>query len=72
MLAEATMMIAGLLLGQTRTLQRLGWLANLAIWLNVVVIFMTMAVVSEYVQSSPALTQVANRSKHSLATARSC
>jgi len=34
-------MLAGFLLGQIRTLQRLGWLANLAVWLNVIVIFMT-------------------------------
>lgn len=34
-------MAAGFIFGQIRTLQRLGFLANLAIWLNVVVIFMT-------------------------------
>lgn len=34
-------MVLGMLLGQIRTLQRLGFLANLAVWLNVIVIFMT-------------------------------
>lgn len=38
--------IAGMLLGQIRTLQRLGWLANLAIWLNIIVIIATMAIVA--------------------------
>jgi len=33
-------------LGQIRTLQRFGWIANLSIWLNIVVLIMTMAVVS--------------------------
>ena len=35
MLAEAVFMIAGFIFGQIRTLQRLGWLANLAVWMNV-------------------------------------
>jgi len=39
--AEIVFMLAGFLLGQIRTLQKLGWLANLAVWLNVIVIFMT-------------------------------
>lgn len=39
--AEVVFMLAGFLLGQIRTLQRLGFLANLAIWLNVIVIIMT-------------------------------
>ncbi len=38
--------IAGMLLGQIRTLQRLGYLANLAVWLNVFVIIATMAIVA--------------------------
>ncbi|KAL8716140.1 MAG: hypothetical protein Q9220_000045 [cf. Caloplaca sp. 1 TL-2023] len=37
--------IAGALLGQIRTLQRLGWLANLAIWLNITVLIITTAVI---------------------------
>ena len=48
MLAEAVFMIAGFVFGQIRTLQRLGWLANLAVWMNVVVIIMTMVVTSKY------------------------
>jgi hypothetical protein len=36
----------GFLLGQVRTLQKFGWIANFAIWLNIVVLIMTMAVVS--------------------------
>jgi amino acid transporter len=48
MLAEAVFMIAGFLFGQIRTLQQLGWLANVAVWMNVVVIIMTMVVTSQY------------------------
>lgn len=39
--AEVIFMLAGFVLGQIRTLQRLSFLANLAVWLNVVVIIMT-------------------------------
>ncbi|KAL9113157.1 MAG: hypothetical protein Q9227_002769 [Pyrenula ochraceoflavens] len=39
-------MLAGWLIGQIRTLQRLGWVANLAIWLNVTVLIITMATVA--------------------------
>jgi hypothetical protein len=39
--AEVIFMLLGFILGQIRTLQRLSWLANMAIWLNVVVIIMT-------------------------------
>lgn len=41
MVAEVIFMLLGFILGQIRTLQRLSWLANLAIWLNVIVIIMT-------------------------------
>jgi hypothetical protein len=44
--AEAIFMVMGFLLGQIRTLQRLSWLANLAIWLNVVVIIMTYVLIN--------------------------
>lgn len=47
MVAEVIFMLLGFILGQIRTLQRLSWLANLAIWLNVIVIIMT------YVLSRP-------------------
>lgn len=46
--AEVIFMVIGFILGQIRTLQRLSFLANIAIWLNVIVIIMTMAVVHEY------------------------
>ncbi|KAK5136104.1 hypothetical protein LTR08_004154 [Meristemomyces frigidus] len=46
--AEVIFMLAGCILGQIRTLQRLGFLANLAVWLNVLVIIMTMIVVHSY------------------------
>ncbi|KAK5121581.1 hypothetical protein LTR85_004753 [Meristemomyces frigidus] len=42
--AEVIFMLIGFLLGQIRTLQRLSWLANIAVWLNVIVIIMTMVV----------------------------
>jgi hypothetical protein len=41
MVAEVIFMLLGFILGQIRTLQRLSFLANLAIWLNVIVIVMT-------------------------------
>jgi hypothetical protein len=31
-------MAAGMVVGQIRTLQRFGWLANFAIWLNVLIL----------------------------------
>ena len=36
----------GMLIGQVRTLQKFGWIANLAIWLNIAVLILTMAVVT--------------------------
>lgn len=38
--------VCGMILGQVRTLQRYGWIANCAVWLNVTVMIMTMATVS--------------------------
>lgn len=38
--------IAGAFLGQIRTLQKFGWVANAAIWMNLLVIFITMGVVA--------------------------
>ncbi|KAK5116851.1 hypothetical protein LTR85_009111 [Meristemomyces frigidus] len=46
--AEVVFMLCGFLFGQIRTLQRLSWLANLAVWLNVIVIIMTMVVTNVY------------------------
>lgn len=39
--AEVIFMLLGFLLGQIRTLQRLSWLSNMAVWLNIIVIIMT-------------------------------
>ncbi|THX21220.1 hypothetical protein D6D17_00186 [Aureobasidium pullulans] len=36
----------GFILGQVRTLQKYGWIANCAVWLNVIVMILTMAVVT--------------------------
>ncbi|KAI0379520.1 transmembrane amino acid transporter protein-domain-containing protein [Hypomontagnella monticulosa] len=36
-------MAAGLILGQIRTLQRLGWLANLSVWLSIALVILCMA-----------------------------
>lgn len=36
--------LCGFLLGQIRTLQKFGWLANAAIWINLLIIFITMGV----------------------------
>jgi magnesium-transporting ATPase (P-type) len=46
--AELIFMLLGFLLGQIRTLQRLGFLANIAVWLNVFVIIMSMIVIPIY------------------------
>jgi len=32
-------MAAGMVIGQIRTLQRFGWLANFAVWINVLILF---------------------------------
>ena len=34
--------LAGFIMGQVRTLQKFGWLANAAVWLNIIVIGVTM------------------------------
>ena len=41
---EVIFMLGGFLLGQIRTLQRLGFLANIVVWLNIICTIMTMAV----------------------------
>jgi hypothetical protein len=38
--------LCGYIIGQVRTLQKYGWLANAAIWLNVITIIFTMGVVA--------------------------
>jgi hypothetical protein len=37
-------MAAGMVVGQIRTLQRFGWLANFAVWINLLIIFIVMGV----------------------------
>ncbi|KAF2738320.1 oligopeptide transporter protein [Polyplosphaeria fusca] len=37
---------AGMILGQIRTLQKFGWIANSAVWINISVMILTMAAVS--------------------------
>ncbi|KID94767.1 Transmembrane amino acid transporter family protein, partial [Metarhizium majus ARSEF 297] len=41
-------MAAGFVLGQIRTLQRFGWIANFAVWINVAIIFICVGVVVHY------------------------
>ncbi|KAH0388546.1 oligopeptide transporter protein, partial [Aureobasidium melanogenum] len=38
--------VCGFVIGQVRTLQKYGWIANFAVWLNVIVMILTMAVVT--------------------------
>ncbi|RLL98830.1 hypothetical protein CFD26_106651 [Aspergillus turcosus] len=38
----------GFFLGQIRTLQKFGWLANSAVWINLLVMFLTMAGAAQY------------------------
>ena len=38
--------VLGMFLGQIRTLQRFGWIANFAVWINVIVMVLTMVVVT--------------------------
>lgn len=38
--------VAGFIVGQVRTMQKFGYIANLAVWMNLFVIFMTMGIVS--------------------------
>jgi hypothetical protein len=38
--------VLGMFLGQIRTLQKFGWVTNLAVWLNVIVMVLVMAVVT--------------------------
>ncbi|KAF2637634.1 hypothetical protein P280DRAFT_500390 [Massarina eburnea CBS 473.64] len=46
--AQTVVTIASCLLGQIRTLQRLSWVSNFAVWLNVFVMIMTMIVTHKY------------------------
>lgn len=46
--------LSGFIVGQVRTLQKFGWLANAAIWMNVFVIIMTMGVAAHSAPNYPA------------------
>lgn len=50
--------IAGFFIGQIRTLQKFGWLANAAVWINLLVMFITMGVAAH----SPPLYSAAGSS----------
>ncbi|KAF9877246.1 transmembrane amino acid transporter [Colletotrichum karsti] len=39
-------MVAGFVLGQIRTLQRFSWIANMSVWINLLVLFICMGVVA--------------------------
>lgn len=41
-------MAAGMIVGQIRTLQRFGWLANIAIWINVLILFIWLVYASSF------------------------
>lgn len=45
-------MAAGMVVGQIRTLQRFGWLANGAIWINVLIIFIWYVYISTAIPHS--------------------
>jgi hypothetical protein len=40
--------IVGFLVGQIRTLQKFGWIANLAVWINLICMFITMGGAAHY------------------------
>ncbi|KAF8435462.1 transmembrane amino acid transporter protein-domain-containing protein [Boletus edulis BED1] len=42
-------MIGGMMLGQIRTLQKFGWVANFSIWLNIITLVVTMGAVAHTV-----------------------
>lgn len=45
--------VAGMVIGQVRSLKKYGWFANLAVWMNLVVISMSLGVIAH---SGPNLT----------------
>lgn len=49
--------LAGMVLGQIRSLQKFGHLANFAIWLNILVILMTMGVAAHSAPNYDAVFQ---------------
>ena len=49
--------LAGLILGQIRTLRNFSWLANIAVWLNLITLFITMGVVAHVLPNYDAAEQ---------------
>ena len=55
--------LAGFFMGQIRTLQKFGWLANAAVWINLLIIFITMGVAAH---SSPLYSASASSAGYSV------
>lgn len=55
--------LAGFIIGQIRTLQKFGWLANGAVWVNLLMIFITMGVAAH---SDPLYSTSANSAGYSV------
>jgi hypothetical protein len=51
--------LSGFVIGQVRTLQKYGWLANAAIWMNVFIIITSMGVASKTGPNYPAIDAMA-------------
>jgi peptidoglycan biosynthesis protein MviN/MurJ (putative lipid II flippase) len=51
--------LSGFVIGQVRTLQKYGWLANAAIWMNVFIIITSMGVASKTGPNYPAVNAMA-------------
>ncbi|KAF3396160.1 hypothetical protein F1880_006898 [Penicillium rolfsii] len=51
--------LAGFVLGQVRTLQKFGWLANVAVWLNLICMFITMGGAANYPPNYAGASQAA-------------
>ncbi|KAI9172713.1 hypothetical protein HJFPF1_02225 [Paramyrothecium foliicola] len=54
--------LAGFLLGQIRTLQKFGWLANAAVWINLICMFITMGGAANYPPNYTGASQAAGAS----------
>ncbi|KAJ5495145.1 amino acid transporter [Penicillium diatomitis] len=53
--------VVGFALGQVRTLQKFGWLANAAVWLNLMCMFVTMGGASHYPPNYSGASQAAGK-----------
>lgn len=54
--------LAGFVLGQVRTLQKFGWLANAALWINLICMFITMGGAANYAPNYTGASQAAGNS----------